>query len=313
MRSTEVEKATFAAGCFWGVEADFRRIDGVTGTMVGYTGGHTDNPTYEEVCRHRTGHAEAVQVEFDPAVVSYDGLLTHFWRMHNPTARNRQGLNFGDQYRSAIFWHSEEQREAAEASGETEASKRRRKIATKIVPASQFYMAEEYHQRYEEKNGRAACNTVLRDALEDEGVDEVKGAEQTGRGIHKTEAEWRKELSPQQYRVLRNKGTERAFTGEYVDHHDDGGYRCAGCGAELFSSETKFDSRTGWPSFTDPTDHNNVKLTKEGLILRRIEVSCKACGGHLGHVFNDGPGPSGKRYCINSCALEFDPTTASPT
>jgi peptide-methionine (R)-S-oxide reductase len=126
--------------------------------------------------------------------------------------------------------------------------------------------------------------------------------------VTKTDEEWRAELTPEQYEILRMKGTERAFTGEYVDNKDDGTYTCAACGAELFSSDTKFDSGTGWPSFTDPMNTENVELHDDrshGMV--RTEVTCKRCGGHLGHVFPDGPGPGGQRYCINSCSLDFKP------
>ncbi len=157
-------RATFAAGCFWGVEAAFREIEGVVQTSVGYTGGHTPAPTYEQVCSHATGHAEAVEVWFDPARVSYSELLESFWQIHNPTTRNRQGLDIGDQYRSAIFFHTPEQQAAALASREGEQAKHRRRIVTEISPASAFYRAEEYHQRYFEKSGRAACGVTLRRA-----------------------------------------------------------------------------------------------------------------------------------------------------
>jgi peptide-methionine (R)-S-oxide reductase len=131
---------------------------------------------------------------------------------------------------------------------------------------------------------------------------------QTGHDrVEKTEREWREQLSPSQYEVLRRKGTERAFTGHYVNEKRGGSYRCAGCGAELFSSETKFDSGTGWPSFTEPADRANVTLHDDHSYgWHRIEVTCATCGGHLGHVFDDGPGETGERYCINSCSLELD-------
>jgi peptide-methionine (S)-S-oxide reductase len=158
------ERATFAAGCFWGVEAAFREIDGVLQTSVGYVGGRTAAPTYEQVCSHATGHAEAVEVWFDPAAVSYDELLESFWQIHNPTTRNRQGLDIGDQYRSAILYHSPEQQASALASKEREQAKHRRRIASEITPASAFYRAEEYHQRYFEKSGRGACAVTLRQA-----------------------------------------------------------------------------------------------------------------------------------------------------
>jgi peptide-methionine (S)-S-oxide reductase len=156
-----MEKATFGAGCFWGVEATFRQIEGVTATAVGYSGGTTENPTYEQVCTDRTGHAEVVQVEYDPARVSYGALLDVFWDAHDPTTLNRQGPDVGRQYRSAIFYHSEQQKAAAEASKqEQDASGRfRSPIVTRIEPAGPFWGAEEYHQQYLEKRGLSSCKT----------------------------------------------------------------------------------------------------------------------------------------------------------
>lgn len=152
-------KATFGAGCFWGVEATFRNVEGVTDAAVGYMGGHTDNPSYKEVCSGKTGHAEVVQVEYDPDVVSYDQLLEVFWEVHDPTQLNRQGPDVGSQYRSVIFYHDEAQREAAErAKADLERSGRfQSSIVTAIEPAATFWQAEDYHQRYLEKRGLAHC------------------------------------------------------------------------------------------------------------------------------------------------------------
>ena len=153
-----LEKATFGAGCFWGVEETFRRLAGVKSTQVGYTGGALDHPTYEDVCTDRTGHAEVVEVTFDPQAVSYHDLLEVFWNNHNPTTKNRQGPDFGSQYRSAIFFHSPRQEEEAKASREAAQSRFSRTIVTEIVPAAPFWRAEEYHQQYLEKRGQAHCH-----------------------------------------------------------------------------------------------------------------------------------------------------------
>ena len=158
------KKATFGAGCFWGVEAAFRQLDGVTATRVGYSGGHLDNPTYEDVCSHTTGHAEVVEVTYDPEAISYGDLLAVFWRKHDPTQLNRQGWDIGDQYRSVVFVHDEEQRAAAERSKENEQSAHRKPIVTQIEPAPTFYDAEDYHQQYLEKRGRSSCTPALRTA-----------------------------------------------------------------------------------------------------------------------------------------------------
>jgi len=156
------KKATFGAGCFWGVEAAFRQLEGVTSTRVGYSGGHTENPTYEDVCSHGTGHAEVVEVTYDPDRVSYDQLLDAFWAKHDPTQLNRQGWDIGDQYRSAIFVHDDEQQEAAQRSKAEEQTRHRRPVVTQVEPAQTFYEAEDYHQQYLEKRGRATCTPALR-------------------------------------------------------------------------------------------------------------------------------------------------------
>ena len=160
MSETQLQKATFGAGCFWGVEAAYRQIKGVTSTAVGYEGGAFENPTYRDVCTDKTGHAEVVEVTYDPARVSYDELLNVFWENHNPTQLNRQGPDVGTQYRSVIFFHTPEQQTAAAASLEAleRSGRYKEHIVTQIIPAATFYKAEDYHQQYLEKRGLSTCH-----------------------------------------------------------------------------------------------------------------------------------------------------------
>lgn len=155
-------KAIFAAGCFWGVQYYFDQVPGVTKSTVGYTGGHTENPSYEEVCSHTTGHAEAVLLEFDPKKVTYETLVKHFFRMHDPTQLNRQGPDVGDQYRSAIFYKNEEQKKIADAVRDKSQANFKEPIVTQIVASSAFYPAEEYHQKFTEKTGRGMCHVLYK-------------------------------------------------------------------------------------------------------------------------------------------------------
>jgi len=156
-----LKKATFGAGCFWGVESAFRQIDGVTKTRVGYSGGTLEDPTYEDVCSHTTGHAEVVEVTYDDEEVSYEEMLNVFWRKHDPTQLNRQGWDIGDSYRTVVFFHDEEQHAAAERSKENEQAGHKKPIVTQIEPAQTFYEAEDYHQQYLEKRGKSSCTPAL--------------------------------------------------------------------------------------------------------------------------------------------------------
>jgi peptide methionine sulfoxide reductase msrA/msrB len=306
-------KATFAAGCFWGVEAQFQQLPGVTATAVGYDGGTLDNPTYQQVCTDRTGHAEAVLVQFDPQKISYAQLLDAFWSCHDPTTLNRQGPDIGSQYRSAIFFHSPQQEQIARASLKEveESGVFRRKIVTQILPASPFYPAEEYHQRYFEKQGHGTCHigpvqvrTKLAQAASS------CGPESCGVSHWKAQSdeELRKRLSPQQYAIARQAGTEAPFSGKYWNEHRAGVYHCAVCGQALFDAATKFDSGTGWPSFSAPIQKSAVEERSDHAHgMTRTEVLCSRCQSHLGHVFDDGPRPTGLRYCMNSAVLDLQP------
>ncbi len=305
-----IETALFALGCFWGAERLFWRMPGVYTTAVGYAGGFTPNPTYEEACSGRTGHAEAVLVAFDPKKVSYESLLKTFFEEHDPTQGMRQGADIGTQYRSAIYYASEEQRRAAESArtmyDSAIQSAGLKSITTEIESAGPFYYAEAYHQQYLHKVPNGYCG------LQGTGVS-CDMATEPGHGdgpreLPATDDEWRQRLTPEQYAVLRRAGTEPAFSGKYVDVEDDGLYRCGGCGNALFDSGTKFHSGSGWPSFTEAVSPEATELlhdTSHG--MTRTEVRCARCHSHLGHVFDDGPREAGgQRWCMNSLALDLD-------
>jgi peptide methionine sulfoxide reductase msrA/msrB len=308
----KLEKATFAGGCFWCMEHPFEKLEGVTEVLSGYTGGDNEDPTYKEVSAGTTGHLEAVRVVYDPSIITYSQLLDVFWKQVDPTDAGGQFVDRGEQYRTAIFYHNEEQKLLAEKSqGELQRSGRFSKsIATEIQEASDFYAAEEYHQDYYKKNpirykfyrSRSGRDEYLK-KIWGEGREGV-----TALGNYKKpdDEELRKRLTPLQYHVTQEEGTETPFDNEYWNNIKEGIYVDIVSGEPLFSSYDKYKSGTGWPSFTKPLEPGNIVQKEDRRILRvRIEVRSKNGESHLGHVFPDGPEPSGQRYCINSSSLRF--------
>jgi len=299
--SNKLEKATFAGGCFWCMVEPFDERPGIEKVVSGYTGGHVENPTYEQVCSNTTGHLEAVQITFDPNNFPYEELVMLYWQQIDPTDAGGQFHDRGESYQTAIFYHNDEQKKIAEDSKQAleNSGKFSKPIVTEILPAKTFYEAEEEHQYYYKRNqfhykaykkgsGRAQF-------IEDNWTETYD------------KAELKEQLTPLQYHVTQENGTEQPFNNEFNDHTEEGIYVDIVSGEALFSSTDKYDAGCGWPSFTKPIVKQHIEEeldTTHGMI--RTEVRSKRADSHLGHVFEDGPKEAGGlRYCINSASLQF--------
>ena len=306
---------TVAGGCFWCMEPPFEALVGVKSVVSGYAGGKEVSPKYEDVARGKTGHREAVQITFNPELVSVERLLEVFWRQINPTDNKGQFVDRGFQYSPAIFYHDDNQKKLAEKSKVfIEKSKKFKKIKTPILKFTTFYPAEEYHQDYYKKSLLTKAkykyyrNASGRDDYINEHWKDDNLFEWGVKFVKPGKKVLKKKLNEIQFDVTQNEGTERPFKNKYWNNKAKGIYVDIVSGEPLFSSKDKYKSGTGWPSFTKPISAFNIIEVKDShLIQERVEVRSRLGDSHLGHVFPDGPKPTGLRYCINSASLKFVP------
>jgi len=323
--SKDQQIAVFSGGCFWGVQAVFQHVKGVTNAVSGYAGGDAATARYDRVSDGNTGHAESVQVTFDPSQVSYEQLLQVFFAVaHDPTQLNYQGPDHGPQYRSAIWYTNDQQKTSAQSyiAQLTKAKTWSRPIVTQVSALGTFYPAEVYHQNYATLHPNqpyilyndAPKLTALKrqlpalyretPVLVSDAAKETKMRDYT----KPNDAELKTKLTPMQYQVTQHEGTEPPFRNEYWNNHEAGIYVDIVTGEPLFSSLDKYDSGTGWPSFTKPLEPSNIATkTDRQLGMVRTEVRSAHGNSHLGHLFDDGPRPTGQRYCMNSASMRFIP------
>lgn len=300
-----LEDIWFAGGCFWGVEAYMARIYGVYDVTSGYAGGTIENPTYEEVLTGDTGYAETVHLRYDPERVTLEELLDRYFLIIDPTLVDQQGNDRGNQYRTAIFYDDPSAVSTIDEVIAMEQKKYDEPIVTEVEPLTNYYLAENYHQDYLEKNPDGYCHVDFT-SLEDQQIPQLIDPLDYPKP---DEEEIRAMLTDEQYRVTQEDGTEPAFDNEYDAHYEPGIYVDVVTGEPLFSSRDKYDSKTGWPSFTKPIDPAVVTEHEDlSLFGMRTEIRSRAGDSHLGHVFEDGPEEAGGlRYCMNSAALRFVP------
>lgn len=293
-----------AGGCFWGTEKYLSEIPGVLETEAGYANGNTENPSYEEVCRQNTGHAETVRVRYDHEQVSLQFLLDLFYDVIDPTSVNRQGADEGTQYRTGIYYTDDEDKELIIASIRELQKKTAKPIVIEVKKLRNYYPAEPYHQKYLEKNPNGYCH------IGKEKFEKARQAKEQNKTFIPVSKDALKDtLTELQYNVTQSGATEPPFRNEYYNNFETGIYVDITTGAPLFVSTDKFESGCGWPSFSKPISEDVIdKFADNSFGMRRVEVRSKAGSAHLGHVFNDGPiQTGGLRYCINSASLRFIP------
>lgn len=301
--ASRLREIFFAGGCFWGVESYFSQVPGVRSATVGYANGDTANPSYQEVCTGKTGHAETVHLVYDPNQVSLQTLTEHFFLIINPLTLNRQGNDSGSQYRSGVYYTDESDLELLQQVRDAEQEKYTAPIQTELLPLRCYYLAEDYHQDYLEKNPGGYCH------IDFSSLADFPRLEQSWAYSRPSDREIRSMLTEEQYRVTQENATERPFSGEYDQLFEPGIYVDVVTGEPLFLSADKYDAGCGWPSFSRPIDADAVVESSDTSYgMNRTEVRSRIGDSHLGHVFSDGPAAlGGMRYCINSASLRFVP------